>query len=106
MAYTIGKRMVTYQPVARPEPGGAPFLTGGIPKVGSILTMQSGVWNGHPPFNPRFQWFTMGTAIANATNSTFAIPVSASSMLSCRMSMGNNKWGTNWRDGATGPIIP
>jgi hypothetical protein len=108
MAYTIGKRMVTLQPRANPQPGGAPSFATGLPKAGSVLTMLTGVWDGHPPFNPRFQWYSGVSSIANATNSTFSIHASSAGnyFLTCRQSMGNSKWGTVWRDFATGTIMP
>ena len=105
MGYTIGKRMTAMPPRATPEPGGAPFLSG-LPKVGSVLTMNTGVWNGHPPFNPKFQWYSGVSSIANATNQSFSVQSAGNYFLTCRMSMGNQKYGTTWRDGATGTIIP
>lgn len=111
MAFIVGKRMVTLQPRANPEPGGAPSfsaVSGGLhlPKVGSWLTMNTGVWNGHPPFNPKFQWYSGASSLANATNQTFSIQSAGNYFLTCRLSMGNQKWGTSWRDFATGTIIP
>lgn len=105
MAFLIGKRVVSMQPRVTPEAGGAPSL-GGSPKVGVVLTMNTGVWNGHGQFNPKFQWYSGASSILNATNQSFSIQTAGNYFLTCRMSMGNNKWGTSWRDAATGTIIP
>lgn len=104
MAYTISKRMTAFPPRATPGAGTAPNFLIGSPKVGFVLTANTADWVGHQPFNPRFQWYSAGSSIANATNQSFSIQSAGNYFLTCRMSQGNDKWGTNWRDGATGTI--
>lgn len=106
MAFVIGKRMTTSQPRPTLEATGAPSLLGGLPKVGSVLTMSTGIWNGHPPFNPRFQWYSGASSIANATNQSLSVQSAGNYFLTCRLSMGNAKWGTNWTYAATGTVLP
>jgi len=103
---TIGKRVTGYPPRPTPDAGGAPTL-GGFPRVGSALTMNTGLWNNpHGGFNPKFQWYSGVSSILNATNQSFSIQSAGNYFLTCRLSMGNGKWGTAWRDAATGTIIP
>jgi len=103
MSFTIGKQMTAYPPHATQDISGAPFLTGGIPKVGSVITANTGIWRGLGSLNPKFQWYWGTTSVVNATNASFSIQ-SAGSFLSCRMSFGNATWGTYWKEVATGTI--
>lgn len=105
MAFTISKRMTAFPPRANPEAGTPTFLIGS-PKVGSVLTANTANWAGHPPFNPKFQWYSNGSSVANATNQSFSIQSAGNYFITCRMSQGNGKWGTNYRDAATGTIQP
>lgn len=109
MAFTIGKRMIAFPAVPRQEGGAVsgPFITGPTaPKVGTFLTYNTGApWVGHPPFNSKFQWYSNGTLVANATNQSFS-PQSAGGFLTCRMSQGNPKWGTVFKDATIGTIQP
>jgi len=110
MGFTVGKRMVAFPPTVRQEGGAggggnAPFINGGLPKVGSVLTANTGgAWVGHPPFNPRFQWYSGASSIANATNQSFSVQSAGNYFLTCRMTHGNAKWGSNWTFAATGTI--
>jgi hypothetical protein len=105
MGYTISKRMTVYPPSARNELGAPNFLTGGLPKVGSVLTMATGRWMGLGSMNPKFQWYSGTASIANATNQSFSVQSAGNYFLTCRNSMGNAVWGTWYKDVATGTVI-
>ena len=103
MAFTVGKRTTAYPPRPTTDISGQPFLTGGIPKVGSVLTANTGIWRGAGSMTPGLQWYSGGSSIANATNQSYSIQT-AGGFLTCRMSMGNATWGTSWKDVATGTV--
>jgi len=86
-----------------------PFLTGGLPKAGSILTVNTGLWEGGwGTVVPSFMWF-LGSASAYASASAASYSVSANNSatgLSCRIRMGNASWGTTDVWARTGTCIP
>lgn len=106
MSFNIGKKMTAFPPHAMVEQGSGPFLTGGIPKVGSTLTAITGIWRGLGSLNPRFQWNIGGSTLLNATNASFSIQSATASSLGCRMSFGNATWGTWWKEVGTGTLAP
>jgi hypothetical protein len=104
MAFTLKTMLTARTPRYQPMAGAPAFLTGGLPKVGSVLTANTGQWVGQGSQNPRFQWYSGGSSILNATNASFSVQ-SAGGYLTCRMSMGNATWGTTFKDVATGTVI-
>ncbi len=108
MAYTIGKRMTAYPPVLHPDAGARPFLTGGLNKVGSVLTVNTGgPWVGQGTAVPSYQWFLASSAspgggvlaYASATNASFSLSANNSGAnLTCRVGFGNATWGTGVYD--------
>jgi hypothetical protein len=104
MGFTIGKRMTAYPPRPTTDISGQPFLTGGIPKVGSTLTVNTGQWRGSGSMNPRFQWYSGGSSILNATNQSFSLAAAGAYNIAARMSMGNATWGTSWKEVSTGTV--
>jgi hypothetical protein len=109
MAFTIGKRVIASAPRFSPTAGAGPSV-GQIPKVGSVVTCQTGDWYGHGSPNFKFMWY-LGTrsAYASATNQSYSISAAdAGSRLTCRMTAGNQKWGSNVVDAYVGTttVIP
>jgi len=102
--YTIGKRMTAFPPHAMIEQNAGPFLTGGIPKVTSVLTVATGPWRGLGSLNPRFQWYSGVSSILNATNASFSVQSAGNYFLTARLSMGNAVWGTWYKDVSTGTV--
>jgi hypothetical protein len=96
--------MTTYPPHAMNEQGAPPVITGGLAKVGSVLTAATGAWRGLGSFNPRFQWMIGGSNILNATSASFSCQSATTGVLAYRLSMGNAVWGTWFKDAATGSI--
>ena len=109
MSYTIGKRITAFPPRFAPTAGAGPNINQ-VPKVGSIMTANTGAWYGHGNPNFRFLWYLgTRTAYASATNASYSISAAdAGSWLTCRISAGNPTWGTNWRDAVAGTttVIP
>lgn len=106
MSYNIGKQMTAYPPHATNDIGAPPFITGGLIKVGSTLTANTGVWRGLGSLNPKFQWYFGTASVVNGTNVSYSAQ-SAASGLTCRMSFGNATWGTFWKDAvAPTTVIP
>lgn len=108
MSYVIGKRMIAHPPRYEPQAGSLPFMTGGLVKAGSILTLSTGIWNGQGSANPRVQWWLgTRTAYASATNFSYSLSAGdAGSGLTAVLSMGNATWGTNVRQvAAAGTIL-
>lgn len=104
MASIIGKKMTAYPPHAMNEQGAPPTLTGGLFKVGSVLTVATGAWRGLGAMNPRFQWFSSGVAVANATSASFSVAAAGNYGLTARLSMGNATWGTWYKDAAVASL--
>jgi hypothetical protein len=109
MSYTIVKMIIGYPP--RFTPGGGanqgPQFAGGLPKAGSIMTCNTGAWNGNGSPNFRFQWYVGTGSVANATNASYSISAgNAGSGLSCVVSAGNATWGTNYRVVQTATVMP
>ena len=107
MAYVIGKQITAYPPKPQPDVGAPPFLTGGIPKVASVLTANTGVWiNNVGAF--AYQWYVGSvTAYVSATVASYSISANNSGVgLTCRVFAGNATWGTTFRDAATATVIP
>jgi|SRR6185312_3100286 len=107
MSYVISKKLTAYPPIPTPQAGTLPFLTGGIPKVASVLTANTGVWNGQSA-SFGFQWFVGSvSAYVSATVASYSISANNSGVgLTCRVFAGNATWGTNYRDIATATVIP
>src|SRR5678815_5736151 len=107
MPFVIAKARIGYPPRPQPDVGALPFLTGGIPKVASVLTANTGVWaNNVGAF--AYQWLLNGSlAYASATNASYSISANNSGAgLTARVFAGNATWGTNFRDAATATVIP
>ena len=107
MSYLIGKRTITASPMGI-DASAQPFVSGGIPKVGSVLTANTGIWNGKGPFSSAFQWFIGGAlAYASATNQSYSISANNSGQnLTCRVFAAHATHGTKYRDFVTGTVIP
>ena len=104
MGFTIGKKMTAYPPHAMNEAGAPIALTGGIPKVGSVLSCATGAWRGLGSMNPKFQWFSGVSSVANATSASFSVQSAGNYFLTARLSMGNAVWGTWYKDISTGTV--
>ena len=106
MSFTLRKGQTAYPPHPTQDIAGAGFMTGGLVKVGSVITANTGIWRGAGALNPKFQWYFGTSSVANATNASFSVQ-SAGSGLTVRMSVGNATWGTYWRDVvAAGTVLP
>jgi len=108
MSFVVGKRMISALPIGYADPGAPPFVSGGIPKVGSVLTANTGVWNGKGPFSSAFQWFVGSvSAYVSATNASYSISAANSGQfITCRVFANHATWGNNYKDFATGTVIP
>src|SRR5262249_49445074 len=109
MAYTIGKRLTAYPPRPMPSQGMNAFLTGGLAKVGSVLTLNTGLWQSSWGTTiPAIMWFVGGaSAYASATNLSYSCSANDSTKgLSARVRMGNASWGTTEVWARTGTVAP
>lgn len=105
MSFTVRKAMTAFPPRLTPDVGAPVFLTGGLAKVGSVLTMNTGVWNGQGPQQPKFQWYFGTASVVNGTNQSQSVQ-SAGSWLTCVMTQGHSKWGTTIVKAMTGTVAP
>lgn len=107
MPYVISKQRIAYPPIPHPDVGAPPFITGGIPKVASVLTANTGVWNG-ASVAFAYQWLLNGAlAYASATNASYSISANNTGAgITARVFGGNATWGTFFRDSATATVIP
>lgn len=102
MGYTIGKKMTAFPPHAMNEQGAPPAFTGpsagSFFKVGQVLSLATGAWRGLGSMNPRFQWYSGVSSVANATSASFSVQTAGNYGLTARLSMGNATWGTWYKD--------
>lgn len=108
MAYVIGKKLLAANPRPIIDAGAPPFVAGGIPKVGSVLTANTGLWNGKGQFLSAFQWFLNGSlAYASATNQSYSISANNTGQnLTCRIFAKHATHGTSYVDSTIGIVIP
>jgi len=117
MSYVIGKSRIAYPPVLHPQMGAVPFITGGIPKVASVLSVNTGgPWIGQGTAVPSYAWMinspaSPGVWIApyvSATVASFSLSANNSGLnVKCVVGMGNATWGSGVYEAfAAGTVAP